>query len=127
MGRRARQPAQDLSGPAAEAYASTSRRLGLGLMLAVLLAAPALSASLTGDMSSRDLAVRCCAALIVARLAVELIARVVNPRPAAPEATRGGAEAAHRSESTTSPSATGGRTDLDQTAGGLPGAVGDNR
>jgi hypothetical protein len=66
---------------AVEAAAAAARRKGLGMMLAVVLAAPALSAGMAGDMSARDLGVRFLAALVVGRLAVEFVARAVSPRP----------------------------------------------
>jgi hypothetical protein len=66
---------------AVEAAAAAARRKGLGMMLAVLLAGPALNAGMAGDLSPRDLGVRLVASLIVGRLAVELVARAVSPRP----------------------------------------------
>src|SRR5215213_5216660 len=72
--------ARPVTTAAAEAAVAASRRRGLGLMLAVLLAGPALSAGMSGDMSPRHVAVRLVAAVVAGRLAVELVARVVTPR-----------------------------------------------
>jgi hypothetical protein len=63
-----------------EAAASAARRRGLGIMLAVVLALPAITAAMAGDLGARDLGMRVLAASVVGRLAVEFVARAVSPR-----------------------------------------------